>query len=61
MIFATAALIPLELRHLLHDRGLVGALILMANCFIVWFLYRVLKRGKPKVHVAQPRELVETI
>src|SRR4029077_19307801 len=61
MIFATAALIPLELRHLLHDPGLVGALILMANCFIVWFLYRVLKRDKPKVHAAQPRELVETV
>ena len=61
MIFATAGLIPLELRHLLHHPGLVGALILMANCFIVWFLYRVLKRDKPKVHVAQPRELVETI
>src|SRR5881398_2614476 len=60
MIFATAALIPLELRHLLHHPGLVGALILMANCFIVWFLYRVLKRGKPKAHAAQPRELVET-
>ena len=61
MIFATAGLIPLELRHLLHHPGLVGALILMANCFIVWFLYLVLKRDKPKVHVAQPRELVETI
>src|SRR5438552_17960574 len=61
MIFATAALIPLELRHLLHDPGLVGALILMANCFIVWFLYRVLKRGKPKAHATQPRELVEPV
>ena len=61
MIFATAALIPLELRHLLHHPGLVGALILMANCFIVWFLYRVLKRDKPKAHVVQPRELVETV
>jgi uncharacterized membrane protein (DUF2068 family) len=61
MIFATAALIPLELRHLLHDPGLVGALILVANCFIVWFLYRVLKRDKPKAHVVQPRELVETV
>jgi uncharacterized membrane protein (DUF2068 family) len=61
MIFATAALIPLELRHLLHHPGLVGALILMANCFIVWFLYRVLKRDEPKIHAAQPRELVETV
>jgi uncharacterized membrane protein (DUF2068 family) len=46
MIFATASLIPLEVRHLWHRPGLVGALILLANCFIVWFLYRVLKRDK---------------
>jgi hypothetical protein len=38
----------------------VGALILLANCFIVWFLYRVLKRDKGKVHIAQPHELVQT-
>ena len=61
MVLATAALIPIELRHLLHRPGLVGALILLANCFIVWFLYRVLKREKPKAHVARPRELVETV
>jgi uncharacterized membrane protein (DUF2068 family) len=46
MIFATATLIPLEVRHIWHHPGLVGALILLANCFIVWFLYRVLKRDK---------------
>jgi uncharacterized membrane protein (DUF2068 family) len=61
MIFATAALIPIEVRHLFHAPGLVGALILVANCFIVWFLYRVLKRDNPKANVAQPRELVETV
>src|SRR6266480_226645 len=61
MIFATAGLIPLEIRHLWHRPGLVGAVILLANCFIVWFLYRVLKRDKAKAHVAQPRELVETV
>ena len=60
MIFATASLIPLEVRHLWHRPGLVGALILLANCFIVWFLYRVLKRDEGKVHVAHPPELVET-
>ena len=60
MIFATASLIPLEVRHLWHRPGLVGALILLANCFIVWFLYRVLKRDKAKPHTAQPRELAET-
>ena len=61
MIFATAGLIPLEIRHLWHRPGLVGAVILLANCFIVWFLYRVLKRDKASPHVAQPRELVETV
>jgi len=61
MIFATAGLIPIEIRHVWHRPGLVGALILLANCFIVWFLYRVLKRDKIKSHVAQPRELVGTL
>jgi len=60
MIFATAALIPLEVRHIWHRPGLVGVLILLANCFIVWFLYRVLKPDKTKPHVPRPRELVET-
>jgi uncharacterized membrane protein (DUF2068 family) len=61
MIFATASLIPIEVRHLLHRPGLVGALILLANCFIVWFLYRVLKRDKTEPHIAQAHELVETV
>jgi uncharacterized membrane protein (DUF2068 family) len=60
MIFATAALIPLEVRHIWHRPGLVGVLILLANCFIVWFLYRVLKPDKTKPHIPRPRELVET-
>jgi uncharacterized membrane protein (DUF2068 family) len=60
MIFATAGLIPLEIRHLWHRPGLVGAVILLANCFIVWFLYRVLKRDKSKERTAEIRELVKT-
>jgi uncharacterized membrane protein (DUF2068 family) len=60
MIFATAALIPIEVRHLWHSPGLVGALILLANCFVVWFLYRVLKRDTTEAHAAQPQELAET-
>ena len=52
MIFATAALIPLEIRHIWHRPGVVGVLILLANCFIVWFLYRVLKRDKAQSHTA---------
>jgi len=35
-------------------------LILLANCFIVWFLYRVLKRDKAELQVNRPSELVET-
>src|SRR5437763_10944718 len=51
MIFATGALIPLEIRHTWHQwlwhRPIWGAaLLLFANCFIVWFLYMVLKRDK---------------
>src|SRR5213596_1380646 len=60
MIFATATLIPIEVRHLWHEPGLVAALILLANCFIVWFLYLVIKRDKTKRQVARPRELVGT-
>jgi uncharacterized membrane protein (DUF2068 family) len=58
MIFATAALIPIEIRHIWHRPGVVGVLILLANCFIVWFLYRVLKRDKAESHTLQPRELI---
>ena len=60
MIFATATLIPIEIRHLWHHPDLIGVLILLANCFIVWFLYRVLKRDKATEHVPQRRELAET-
>jgi uncharacterized membrane protein (DUF2068 family) len=60
MIFATATLIPVEIRHLWHRPGLVSALILLANCFVVWFLYRVLKRDKTQTHAVEPSELVET-
>ncbi len=60
MIFEAATLIPLELRHLWHRPDVVGTLILLANCFIVWFLYLVLRRDKPKTQADRPRELVET-
>jgi uncharacterized membrane protein (DUF2068 family) len=65
MIFATAALIPLEVRHLwhrltFHQPSLVALLILLANCFIVWFLYRVLKRDKAESHSEPKKELVGT-
>jgi uncharacterized membrane protein (DUF2068 family) len=60
MIFATAALIPLELRHLWHHTTIASLLILLANCFIVWFLYLVLKRDRMEVHTAPKKELAET-
>jgi hypothetical protein len=60
MICATGALIPLEVRHLWHRPGLVALVIVLANCFIVWFLYLVLKRGKTEVAVKEKAELVET-
>jgi uncharacterized membrane protein (DUF2068 family) len=54
IIFECAAFIPIELHHLWHRPGLVGALILLANCLIVWFLYRVLKLDKAQPHAVQP-------
>src|SRR3989449_9580309 len=57
MIFATSALIPLEIRHvwhrlIFHRPMLIATLILLANCFIVWFLYMVLRRTKVEPHPA---------
>jgi hypothetical protein len=46
MVFATGAMIPFEVLHLWHRPSLTAALIVAANCFIVWFLYRVLRREK---------------
>jgi uncharacterized membrane protein (DUF2068 family) len=65
MIFATAAFIPLEIRHTWHQLWrhqpiVAPLLLLLANCFIVWFLYMVLRRDK---HTPIPKpepELAET-
>ncbi len=46
MVFATGLLIPFELRHVWYHPGAVSILILAVNCFIVWFLYRVLRRER---------------
>ncbi len=59
MIFATSALIPVEVRHLWHRPGLSSALILMVNCFIVWFLYRVLRRKPNPAPAPVERELAK--
>ena len=50
----------MEVRHLWHRPSLVALVILLVNCFIVWFLYLVLKREKPEAHVERKAELVET-
>jgi uncharacterized membrane protein (DUF2068 family) len=65
MIFATAALIPLEIRHTWHRLIRHGPIVaplalLLANCFIVWFLYMVLRRDKHKPVPKREPELVET-
>lgn len=65
MIFATGALIPLEIRHvwhrlIFHRPILASTIILLVNCFIVWFLYLVLRRVKPEQHSPPRKELVET-
>jgi uncharacterized membrane protein (DUF2068 family) len=60
MIFECAGLIPIEVRHLWHRPGLVGALIVLANCFIVWFLYRVLKSDKGKTRAEHAHDLAGT-
>ncbi len=61
MVFATGALIPLEARHLWHRPSLSAAAILVVNCFIVWFLYLVLRRDPPKTKVpVRDESLVST-
>jgi uncharacterized membrane protein (DUF2068 family) len=57
MIFATAALIPLEARHLWYVPSVVAVVILVVNCFIVWFLYRVLRRSPLHQHAPLDREI----
>jgi uncharacterized membrane protein (DUF2068 family) len=46
MVVATGALIPFEVRHVWRSPGAVALILVGANCFIVWFLYRVLRREK---------------
>jgi uncharacterized membrane protein (DUF2068 family) len=63
LLIATAALIPLEVRHAWLHPGLVVILILTLNCFIVWFIYRVLRRERAESRAAPPekeeREVLE--
>jgi uncharacterized membrane protein (DUF2068 family) len=55
MVFVTATFIPLEVRHIWHRPSLAAIIILVVNCFIVWFLIRVLRRDPDEVIIpAQP-------
>jgi len=56
MVFATAILIPFEVRHVWLHPGAVAIIILAANCFIVWFLYRVLRRERREERMAAAEE-----
>ena len=58
MVIATGLLIPFELRHFFYHPGVVVALILAVNCFIVWFLYRVLRRERREEALAAAEEPV---
>ena len=55
MVLATATLIPFEVRHVWFHPGAVAIIILAVNCFIVWFLYRVLRRERREEHTARGR------
>jgi len=57
MVFATATLIPVELWHIWHRPSIVAGVILLVNCFIVWFLYRVLRRETPTASATAEREI----
>ncbi len=59
MVFATGVLIPFEVRHVYHRPSIGGFVILAVNCFIVWFLYRVLKREKHHAPAVPPPEVAE--
>ena len=54
MVFATGALIPLEVRHIWHRPTPTAVIILIVNCFIVWFLYRILRRDGQRRHASAP-------
>ncbi|MEO5717117.1 MAG: DUF2127 domain-containing protein [Chthoniobacterales bacterium] len=58
MVLATATLIPFEVRHVWYHPGVVSILILAVNCFIVWFLYRVLRRERREEALAETEEPV---
>lgn len=60
MVIATATFIPFELRHAWLHPGVVVILILALNCFIVWFVYRCLRRER-REESAPPAEESEVL
>ncbi len=56
MVVATASFIPFEVRHAWRHPGAVVVVILALNCFIVWFVYRVLRRERGEERAAPPKE-----
>jgi uncharacterized membrane protein (DUF2068 family) len=59
MVIATSALIPLEIHHLFVKPSVAALVILIVNCFIVWFLYRVLRRERPRPHATVQPEMAK--
>jgi uncharacterized membrane protein (DUF2068 family) len=57
MVIATSALIPLEIHHLFVKPSLTAVIVLVVNCFIVWFLYRVLRWERSHPHVPVEPEM----
>ena len=55
MVFATGALIPLEVRHIWYRPSVAAIVVLVVNCFIVWFLYRTLQRDAEKRRHSAPQ------
>src|ERR1700730_13530447 len=59
MIFATSALIPFEIHHLWFRPSLGALVVLAVNCFIVWFLYLVLRRKPNHASARVEREVAQ--
>jgi uncharacterized membrane protein (DUF2068 family) len=56
LVLATATLVPFEIRHAIFHPGAVVVIILAVNCFIVWYLYRVLQRERREADSASRAE-----
>ena len=62
MVIATATLIPFEIRRAVFHPGAVVITILLLNCIIIWFLYRVLQRDRhqpPRATLAAENKVLE--